>query len=94
VWETQRTIQDRTLERLATSDRAVVAMREMLFENIERVQRGEDPLGIIRDPNHPVIESGAHDLNQTGGETGAGRPYGITTGTIGQKAAGRAHGGD
>jgi hypothetical protein len=82
VWETQRTIQDRTIERLATSDGAVVAMREMLFENIAKVQRGEDPLGVIRDPNHPVIETGVKDLNQTGGETGSGRPYGITTGTM------------
>jgi hypothetical protein len=93
VWETQRTIQDRTLERLATSDRAVIAMRDLLFENIEKVRRGDDPLGVIRDPNHPIIESGAHDLNQTGGETGAGRPYGITTGTLDQQLPARARGG-
>lgn len=82
VWETQRTIQDRTIERLATSDAAIVAMRQLMFENIARVQRGEDPLGVIRDPSHPIIETGAGDLNQTGGATGAGRPYGITTGTL------------
>ena len=45
-------------------------------------------------PNHPIIESGVHDLNQTGGETGTGRPYGITTGTLDQQMAGRARGGD
>jgi hypothetical protein len=88
VWETQRTIQDRTVERLATSDGAVVAMRDLMFENIEKVRRGEDPLGVIRDPNHPIIESGAHDLNQTGGKTGTGRPYGMTTGTLARQAAG------
>ena len=93
VWETQRTIQDRTVERLATSDRAVVAMRELMFENIEKVRRGEDPLGVIRDPNYPIIETGAHDLNQTGGETGAGRPYGITTGTLAQPLPAQARGG-
>jgi 5,5'-dehydrodivanillate O-demethylase len=87
VWETQRTIQDRTIERLATSDACVVAWREMLLDNIEKVRRGEDPFAIIRDPNHPVIETGAHDLNQTGGETGTGRPYGITTGTLAKQSS-------
>jgi 5,5'-dehydrodivanillate O-demethylase len=92
VWETQRTIQDRTVERLATSDRAVVAMRELMFENIEKVRRGEDPLGVIREPHHPIIETGAHDLNQTGGESGSGRPYGITTGTLAEQLPARARG--
>jgi 5,5'-dehydrodivanillate O-demethylase len=85
VWETPRTIQDRTLERLATSDRGVVALRELIFENIEKVRRGEDPLGLVRDPNHPTIETSAHDLNLHGGETGRGRPYGITTGTLAEQ---------
>jgi 5,5'-dehydrodivanillate O-demethylase len=93
VWETQRIIQDRTLERLATSDGAVVAMREMMFENLEKVRRGEDPLGVIRDPNHAVIETGVGDLNQTGGETGAGRPYGIKTGTLSEQLPARQRGG-
>jgi 5,5'-dehydrodivanillate O-demethylase len=92
VWETQRTIQDRTIERLATSDGAVVAMRELMFENIEKVRRGEDPLGVIRDPNHPIIETGAHDLNQTGGETGTGRPYGITNGSVAEQLPARTRG--
>ena len=92
VWETQRTIQDRTLEHLATSDRAVVAMRDLMFENMDKVRRGEEPLGVIRDPNHPIIESGAHDLNQTGGESGSGRPYGITTGTLAQQLPAQARG--
>jgi hypothetical protein len=68
-------------------------MRELMFENIERVRRGEDPLGLIRDPNHPVIETGVGDLNQTGGQTGAGRPYGITTGTLVQRSPDRIPGG-
>ena len=92
VWETQRPIQDRTLERLATSDGAVVAMRELMFENLEKVRRGEDPLGVIRDPNHPIVETGVGDLNQTGGQTGRGRPYGITTGTVSQQLPAGARG--
>ena len=54
-----------------------------MVENIEKVERGEDPLCVIRDPDHPVIDTiGANNLNQTGGKTGRGRPYGITTGTL------------
>jgi hypothetical protein len=31
--------------------------REMLKREIERVQRGEDPKGVIRDPNHAIIDT-------------------------------------
>jgi 5,5'-dehydrodivanillate O-demethylase len=89
VWETQRTIADRTVERLASSDRCVVHMREMLFDSIAKVQRGEDPFGVIRDPAHPMIVTDEHDLNQTGGKTGTGRPYGLTTGTVKDQVPGR-----
>ena len=83
AWESQGLIADRTAEHLADGDRAVVAMRRLMVENIEKVQRGEDPMGVIRDPGHPVIDTnGANDLNQTGGKTGRGRPYGISTGTL------------
>jgi len=62
AWETQGSIADRSTERLATSDRGVVMLREVVRENIERVQRGLDPLGIIRDPNHAMIDT---KLNET-----------------------------
>jgi hypothetical protein len=55
AWETQGPIADRTVERLATSDRWIVEQREMFYENIEKVQRGEDPFGVIRDPDHAPI---------------------------------------
>ncbi len=55
AWETQGPIVDRTVERLATSDRWIVQQREMFRENIEKVQRGEDPFGVIRDPAHESI---------------------------------------
>jgi 5,5'-dehydrodivanillate O-demethylase len=57
VWETQGAIPDRSVERLATSDHGVVLFRDLLRENIEKVQRGEDPLGVIRDPNPPMIDT-------------------------------------
>jgi 5,5'-dehydrodivanillate O-demethylase oxygenase subunit len=50
AWETQGPIFDRSQEHLGASDRGVVLYRQMVREQIERVQRGEDPLGTIRDP--------------------------------------------
>jgi 5,5'-dehydrodivanillate O-demethylase len=57
AWETQGPIADRTLERLATSDRWIVQQREMFVENIRKVEEGEDPFGVIRDPDHEPIDT-------------------------------------
>jgi len=43
-------IADRTRENLGTGSKGIVMFRELLEENIQRVQRGEDPMGTIRDP--------------------------------------------
>jgi 5,5'-dehydrodivanillate O-demethylase len=57
AWVTQGEISDRTTERLGTSDKGVILFRNVLLEQIEKVERGEDPLGVIRDPakNEPYI---------------------------------------
>src|SRR5207253_5782950 len=57
AWVTQGDISDRTTERLGTSDKGVILFRNLLLEQIEKVERGEDPLGVIRDParNEPFI---------------------------------------
>jgi 5,5'-dehydrodivanillate O-demethylase len=57
AWETQGPILDRTRERLAGSDRGVVMYREMLKREIERVQKGFDPMNVFRDPNQPIIDT-------------------------------------
>jgi hypothetical protein len=57
AWETQGPISDRTHERLATADRGIVMLREMMKREIEKVEKGLDPLGILRDPNHPTIDT-------------------------------------
>jgi 5,5'-dehydrodivanillate O-demethylase len=58
AWITQGPISDRGTEHPVTSDKGVLLYRKLLLENIEKVERGEDPLGIIRDPgvNYPMIE--------------------------------------
>ena len=57
AWETQGPILDRTRERLAASDRGVVMYREILKREIEKVQRGLDPINVFRDPNTPIIDT-------------------------------------
>jgi 5,5'-dehydrodivanillate O-demethylase len=57
AWETQGALADRENERLATTDRGVTLLRELTVEQIKRVQEGLDPLGIERDPNHPMIDT-------------------------------------
>jgi len=58
AWVSQGDIADRTTERLGSSDRGIMMYRKMLLDNVEKVERGEDPLGVIRDPakNWPMIE--------------------------------------
>jgi 5,5'-dehydrodivanillate O-demethylase len=51
AWVSQGAIMDRTKEILGTTDRGVVMYRRLLFEQIERVQRGEDPINTFRDPH-------------------------------------------
>jgi 5,5'-dehydrodivanillate O-demethylase len=59
VMITQGDVSDRTTERLGTSDQGVILYRSTLLEQIVRVERGEDPLGVVRDPakNTPWIET-------------------------------------
>jgi 5,5'-dehydrodivanillate O-demethylase len=62
AWETQGPVADRSIEHLSYSDRGVVLLRKVVQEQIERVQQGQDPLGVFRDPDHPVIDTGVdHD---------------------------------
>ncbi len=56
AWETQGRIMDRAKEHLGASDRGIILFRQMLREQIERVQQGHDPLGVIRDPAEQRIE--------------------------------------
>ncbi|MBV8307609.1 MAG: hypothetical protein JO274_09025 [Gammaproteobacteria bacterium] len=49
VMISQGEITDHCAENLASSDKGVVMYRRALLEQIDRVERGEDPLGVIRD---------------------------------------------
>jgi 5,5'-dehydrodivanillate O-demethylase len=56
-WETQGPIADRSRERLATSDRGIQMLRDLMRREIAKVERGEDPIGVCRDPNHAMIDT-------------------------------------
>jgi hypothetical protein len=57
ILETQGAISARENEHLATSDRGVVLLRNLLKREIEKVQRGEEPIGVIRDPAQAVVST-------------------------------------
>ena len=58
VMLTQGEIADRSTENLGESDRGVVLYRRHLLHQIERIERGEEPMGVVRDPaaNTPFIK--------------------------------------
>ena len=80
MWETQGPISPREDERLATSDAGIVMLRDLMFQEIEKVRRGDDPLGVIRDPNHAIIDTNL--------ENERGRESGIVTETVPWRAPG------
>jgi 5,5'-dehydrodivanillate O-demethylase len=57
AWVTQGPIAPRELENLGRSDRGILIFRRWLKENIDKVARGEEPGGLIRDPalNEPYF---------------------------------------
>jgi 5,5'-dehydrodivanillate O-demethylase len=57
AWETQGPITDRSVERLASSDRGIVMFRNALRREYERMVEGLDPKAVLRDPNHPMIDT-------------------------------------
>lgn len=57
AWETQGPVADRTRERLATSDHGVVMYRRMVMREIDKVRQNLDPMNVIRDPDHSIIDT-------------------------------------
>ena len=57
AWETQGPIADRTRESLAWSDSGVTMFRKMLRRELKKIEAGEDPMNVVRDPaRNGVIE--------------------------------------
>jgi 5,5'-dehydrodivanillate O-demethylase len=50
AWAGQGKIADRTREMLSPSDRGIILMRKRFLDDLKRIERGEDPSGLVRDP--------------------------------------------
>ena len=50
AWDSQGPIAARDKERLGQTDIGVIMLREIVKEQAEKVARGEDPMGTVRDP--------------------------------------------
>ena len=50
AWVTQGPVADRTREHLGRSDLGVIMLRKLYFEQMERVEAGQDPNCTFRDP--------------------------------------------
>ncbi len=73
AWETQGPMADRTKEHLASSDKGVVMLRQLLRIQLEKIKKGEDPIGVIRDPEkNKMIEFKVQVIDR---ETGNEIPY-------------------
>jgi len=63
AWETQGVVADRAQERLGVGDEGIILFRKMLKEQMESVQNGLDPIGMIRDSQrNQIIE--LHVINE------------------------------
>jgi 5,5'-dehydrodivanillate O-demethylase len=54
AWVTQGPIADRTREALASTDRGITLYRKMLLRELKRMEDGEDPKNVMRDPAQNV----------------------------------------
>jgi len=53
--ESQRPIAIHALEHLGATDRGVSMFRNLLRRSLKAIAAGQDPLGVIRDPNNRLI---------------------------------------
>ena len=50
AWVTQGPIADRTSENLGASDQGIAVYRKVLRRELRKIEEGQDPMGIVRDP--------------------------------------------
>jgi 5,5'-dehydrodivanillate O-demethylase oxygenase subunit len=57
MWESQGPIADRTVEHLSYSDRGVALLRKVMKDEVEKVQRGQDPMGLYRGSDDLIVDT-------------------------------------
>jgi 5,5'-dehydrodivanillate O-demethylase oxygenase subunit len=50
AWCSPGPVTDRTKENICKSDRGVILLRRVLQQQLARIENGQDPIGIVRDP--------------------------------------------
>jgi 5,5'-dehydrodivanillate O-demethylase oxygenase subunit len=55
AWTTQGAVVDRGLEHLGSTDRGITMYRRMLLRELKKVQNGEDPMLVVRDPDRDAV---------------------------------------
>ena len=80
MWVSQGPIVDRSKERLGRSDAGVAQLRRLYFFEMEKVERGQDPIAVVRDP----ARNQCIDLPQEHHTFGSGDAYLKTTIVTGQ----------
>jgi 5,5'-dehydrodivanillate O-demethylase len=75
AWIGQGEIADRTSERLGRSDEGIIMLRKRLFADMERAGRGEDPQGIVRDPESNKCITLPLDVHQVYNSEGSDRAF-------------------
>ncbi len=66
VLETQGAISPRGEWRLGTSDKGIDFYDHLLLREIDKVERGEEPIGVIRDPEKAYVDTNLDDLLRVG----------------------------
>jgi 5,5'-dehydrodivanillate O-demethylase len=54
AWVEQGPIAQRHLEKLGRSDQGIIQYRRMLLEQLQKAERGEDPMNVFRDPSNNI----------------------------------------
>ncbi len=62
MWMARGTIADRSTEELGEGEEGIILYRQLVEENMRRIERGEDPIGVIRDPAKNVCIRIGNDL--------------------------------
>jgi 5,5'-dehydrodivanillate O-demethylase len=72
AWETAGPIYERSREHLASADRGILLYRKMLKAEIDKVRRGKDPMGVMREASRNRLIA-FHTITDSKREVGRSR---------------------
>lgn len=67
TWVSQGVIADRTEEQLASTDIGITMFRKLLLHQLDVAERGEDPIGLVRNPDENRIIALPQERDRFGG---------------------------